>query len=406
MRGGRGERGATSASRLLFASCALTCLCSVGGAFASSPEEWTAQARARIAASRLDDALQSLDSALASDFRNFDARVLRAKVLSWQGRRAEAGTELQSLLKERPNDPGAGLAMAYLRYYQGDLPGAEQDFGRLLAADSGNRDAREGLERVRKARAASAPRPWRLDADYEHSSFARRPQPAWHQEALQLSRALPDGKTSVYGRVEHYRQFEMSDVAFEAGVVRALHPRANASLAAGWTSAPDFRPEWSLAADADFLALTRPAANAVSPPVPAVPAVRLFAGFRCDAYESVKVFGFDPGVRLEWNDPWALEVKASRVQEEGGDPLWGGFVRFEGPLGLPSLGPVSGLRFSLGAADAPETVAAATVSTRSVFAGLGADVGSDWIVHAGYARDDREGSWVRHGVNVGVGYRF
>ncbi len=368
-------------------------------AFAATVGDWTERARAHVSESRLEDALASLDSALAMDPRDRDARVLRARILSWQGRHDAAERELLALLGERPGDPDAGLALAYLRYYQGDFARAEAGFGRLLAADSANSDAREGLERVLKAKAAPPPRPWRVDAGFEYSAFSRREQPDWNQQSLQVSRLLADGKTTVHGRLEAYRQFEMSDFALEAGVASAFHPRALASLAAGWTLAPDFRPEWRLRADGGFLALPKP-----SPAL--APATWMLLGARYDAFELVNVLGLHPGLRFEWRAPWAMTVRASRVREDGGDPLHGGSVRLDGSLGVTDVGPISGLRFWLGIADAPETVRAATVSTRTLFLGAGGGAGRDWLFTLGYARDDREDSWIRHALSAGVARRF
>jgi YaiO family outer membrane protein len=167
------------------------------------------------------------------------------------------------------------------------------------------------------------------------------------------------------------------------------------AFAAGWTLAPDFKPDWKVAADVEVLALRRA-------PASPVPALWLLTGLRYDVYETLEVGGIHPGVRFEWGEPWAFAARLNRVQEVGSGALYGWTARMDGPLPAPAG---YGLRFWAGAADAPETVRAATVSTRTVFGGLGAERGS-WLVNMGYARDDREGSWVRHALSAGAARKF
>jgi YaiO family outer membrane protein len=188
----------------------------------------------------------------------------------------------------------------------------------------------------------------------------------------------------------------MTDVAVEAGVAKALLPRLNGSFTAGWTLDPDFRPGWKVTAEAEILAMRRT-------PASALPAIWALTGLRYDVYETLEVGGIHPGLRLEWDEPWTFAARLNRVQEIGASALYGWTVRVDGPLPAPQR---YGLRFWVGAADAPETVRAATVSTRSVFAGVGVDVGSDWIFSMVYVRDDREDSWIRHAVNAAVARRF
>ncbi|HEX2612659.1 MAG TPA: YaiO family outer membrane beta-barrel protein [Fibrobacteria bacterium] len=386
-----------------------TALCAVlvASAFAASPAEWTAKARGQADAARYDDALASIDSALARDTAFIEAEVLRARIHSWQGNFASADEKLDALRARDPQNADILLAQASSRYYQGRLGESAAIFREVLAAHPGSAEAQDGLARVQRAQAAldgkteaaSGSRPWRVDAGMEYSTFSRRPQPDWNQQAIQVSRRLEAGKTTVYGRVERYHQFEMNDLAFAAGVAQALHPRANAQVEAGWTLTPDFKPVWRLAADAEFLAMHSSSSKLM-------PGAWLLAGLRYDAYKDVNIVGIHPGVRLEWKKPWALTLKASHVKEEGEGPLWGGSVRVDAPLGLPAVGALSGQRLWLGFADAPETVAAATVSTRTIFAGIGADVGRAWLFNAGYTRDDREDSWVRHAVGADIARRF
>ena len=64
------------------------------------------------------------------------------------------------------------------------------------------------------------------------------------------------------------------------------------------------------------------------------------------------------------------------------------------------------LRAFAGFADAPETVAAVTIVTRSVFTGMAWDITPNTTLRTGYSRDDREDVYVRQGLNVTLSQRF
>jgi YaiO family outer membrane protein len=202
----------------------------------------------------------------------------------------------------------------------------------------------------------------------------------------------------VHGRAEFYRRYALSDLYAEAGLARAFSPRLNASVAVGWTPDADFRPDWRLTAEAEFLAL--PGDGSM------FPATWLLATSHYDVYQALEAWGLNPGLRLDW-DPWAFTAHVNRVQEVGQEGLYGMTARLDGPLPVfPRHDP----RFWLGYADVPETVALGglleTVSTRTLFGGIGVAFAGDWMVLAGYARDDRENSYIRHVYNAGVSRKF
>lgn len=363
---------------------------------------WVEQARERVAGGDHADALVAIDSALAQDPGHYGARLMRARLLSWQGRHAEADTLLAELLRERPGDMEAGLVRAYLRYYEGRLPEAAADFEALLLSSPGDGDAAEGLSRVRAAQRAqvSASTRWRVDAGLEYSDFSRVPQAAWHQQFVQVARRLEDGVTTVHLRLENHQRFGMDDFSVEAGVARAWSPRLFGVAAAGWTFAPDFRPEWRVSADAEFLAL----------PAPGGVSAWLLGTARYDAYVDTEVLGLLPGVRLE-RGAWAGTARLAHSIGFGGTGgngvLTGWSARLDGPVYSRGMAPV---RFFAGLADAPETVArgplVTTVTTATVFGGLSVELPRGWQLSLACARDDREDSYIRYGYGFSVARRY
>lgn len=369
--------------------------------FAREAGAWLEQARERAAGGDHAGAHAAVDSALALDPGHYGARLQRARLLSWQGRHGAAESLLMELLLERPGDVEAGLALAYLRYYEGRLAESEARFEEVLRASPGDGDAAEGLARVRAALRAQAlpPRRWRVDAGLEYSAFSRVPQSAWHQQFVQVARLLEDDATTMHVRFENYRRFGLDDIAVEAGASHVFFPRLHGTVAAGWTFAPDFRPEWRVAADAEFLAL--PAR------VPGGPAAWLLGAARYDAYAETEVLGLHPGARLE-QGAWAGTARlAQSVDLGGGRTSVGWSARLDGPVREQGRVPV---RFFAGLADAPETVArgplVVTVTTTTVFGGLLLEFPRGWQLSAAYARDDREDSHIRHGYSFSVARRY
>jgi YaiO family outer membrane protein len=387
--------------------CAGIFFTSAGAEDSKRAVEWIEIARLEASEGHYPEALAAIDSILIRTPDAFDARLLRARIYAWKGAYAPAEQALAELLAERPTDADARLALASLHFYQGHLDQAGSGFQALLDENPNNQDARDGLNNVKRARAAarSALRPrWRVDAGGEYSVFARRPQPEWNQQYAQLSHRLEDGKTTVHGRMERYSQFDRTDFTVEAGVYRELLPRLRGSFAGGWALDADFRPDWRLAAEAEWLAFPRAGTGGV-------PGVWALAGGRYDVYAAAEFLGLQPGLRFEWGAPWSLTTKVSHVMEVGGEAVTGWSVRADGSTGSPRLGPArENARLWIGLADAPETLASGatvtTVSTVTVFLGTAVDFDGGWTFNVGYARDDRENSWIRHVYNAGITRNF
>lgn len=348
-----------------------------------------AAARRDAGEARFSDALLHLDTLLAAEPGHFEARLFRARIHSWQGRYGTAHRELAALAAERPGDAEVGLAQAYLLYYQTRIEEAWIAFRTLVAAHPGNGDAREGLERVRRARAVPE-RPWRLDAGGEYSVFTGREQPAWSQAFLQAGRTVNRAGTMPYARFEYWRQFEQNDAALEAGVAHRFSDKFHAVLSAAWNPDADFKPEWRLAGDAGL--------RLYGPTGPGWGAW-LLAGAWYDVYAATDIVRVSPGLRVERGPFWAVTGRLARVDESGQEALYGWSGRLDGPL-------PGGLRFYGGYGDAPETVAARTVATRTVFAGTYLPWGSSRTLTFGYTRDDRENTYIRHAFNASVSQRL
>ena len=359
----------------------------IGAAPVTPVEANLESARLEIAASRFPSALLQLDTVLAAQPAHFEARLMRARIHSWQGKYAEASAELADLHREAPANIDVRLARASLLHYQGRSAEAVKAYRRILQANPENPEALEGLANAERAAAAVTPR-WRADAGVEHSFFTRRPQPAWNQGFVQIGKFVT-GPTFVYARAEVYRQFENTDAALEAGLSHRFSDRLYAAAAAGFAPDADFKPEWRVYGDAGFRFYDSP--NDLR----AWTVLSLWY----DAYALTEVLRTSPGLRLEWGPAWAVTLRVNRVDEQGNDAVYGWSTRLDGPLPAGAL-------FHAGYADTPETVAAATVATRTVFAGVLFPCTKSVNLDLGYTRDDRENAYIRHAFNAAVTQRF
>lgn len=394
------------------------CACAVFTVMCAQADQraatWTDLARHEAYSGRHAAALAATDSALAIAPDDFETRVLRARVLSWEGRFQEADALLSALGREHPDNPEVMLVTASLRYYQGRHDEAADAYRAVLRLVPDHGDAREGLflaERARDAAAEAAPKRWRVDAGGDYSTFTHRALSDWNQQYVQVSHRLVAADDRVlltaYAKAERHERYELVDWSFETGVYRDFSARLRTSMAGAWTPDAVFRPRWKLTAEGEWLGFSPEGASRPS----LTPSLWLLAGARYEAYNDASFIGLNPGARLMWWSGWAFTGSLSRVMERGAGATTGWALRADGVTRSPRLGPVrENARFWLGVADAPETQVIAgateTVSTRTVFGGLGFDLTGAWSAMLGYARDDRENSWVRHAFNLGVAHAF
>jgi len=366
------------------------CICP-GAATATSPtaDQLLAQSQTLAVNKQFDEALQSLKQAAALEPENMDVKLAVANVHSWQGRYDEAQKELNALLAANPDNTDIQSAAAYLDYYQGHNDAAQAKFVRMLATHPDNADATEGLRLAQQAQKAAAGFSWQFDTGYEHSSFARRPQPDWSNEFVQITRHFDQGTTSVHGRFEHYDEFQTTDTYYEFGADHRFAPYLDGYIYGGHTVDASFRPDWREGGGGDLRLNT---------PEQSVPAAWLTLDLKQDDYAHVSVATIDPGARIEFAE-WALNPNLVMVHQWGLPSIFGWNARLDGPL-------LNDLRFYTGYSNAPETENAVTVYTASFYGGFSYGIDDAHAVSLGYTHDDRQNAYIRHVVDVSLTCRF
>lgn len=386
---------------------ALVFLSSATLAWAMPASEAIDQSRTLSAEHRYEEALVLLENALAEHPGDGEIQLAIIRVLSWQGNYDAAETRILALDKKYEGNADLLLLRANLAAYRRDHAQAVALYREVLAKAPDYEDAKAGLERALNALASDTQiftsqiseieepvgEPafaWQVDSGFELSEFSRVDQTGWNQEFLQLTRFLDKRKTAIHGKITRYDQFSSTDVEYEAGIDHAVSENLSLYASATIGIDADFRPEYWLTGGG---ALKITGANGKI-----MPAWLTLDG-RHDTYEDTSILTAKLGLRLEPVEGWSIAARVIALDPEDSRRLYGKDFRLDGRV-------TDTFHFYAGYADVPETVAAVTVDTQTWFGGITLDLTPEATLRIGYARDDRENSYVRQVVNASVSYRF
>jgi YaiO family outer membrane protein len=370
---------------------------------------------------RLDESLVEYDAVLSTAPEARDARLGRARVLGWLGRHAESLAALEAIHEDQPDDPEALVLHARVlgwtqRYAEAeararralvlapDFVEAQIVLGDVLAwsqqreeAELAYRealrlapDSREAQEGLRRLETATQLRRARVDFGLRFDSLDGN-RGDWWREALQLAfRAHP--RTSLFAGVTHYRRYDEHDAQGNLGVALA---------------APG---GWWLGADATL----GPKAKVVARYAFGFELARrlheramLQLRYRHSWYvDDVETDTFVPGVELRPIESLVLAARYHFTHVSGGHLGHAGSLRAElFPEDRWSAYAVLGYGSE---AFAPSTVQSARTHARTISAAAGLvwRPGESLGLRLGYAFQDLEGTYQRHGIESGVQVEF
>jgi YaiO family outer membrane protein len=376
-------------------------------AFAMPVEEALEQSRTLSAERKYEEALALLENAQAEHPNDEELQFAIIRVLSWQGNYDAAEKKIQELDKKHAANADLLLLRASLAAYRKDYVQAEALYREILAKTPDYEDAKTGLERTLNAQISnvqtsqaqiskaqiSADDPifdWQADFGFEFSEFSRVDQTNWNQELLQLTRFLDSRKTAIHGKITRYDQFGATDVEYEAGIDHAFSDKLNLYASGTISMNADFRPEYFVAGGG---ALKITGMNDKFLPA------WLTLDSRYDNYEDTRILTAKLGLRIEPLEGWSIAGRVIALDQEDAKRLYGKDFRVDGTI-------TDTLRFYAGYADVPETVAAVTVDTQTLFGGITMDLTPETTLRIGYARDNRENSYIRQVINASISYRF
>ena len=332
-----------------------------------------------------------LSKAEESDPDNTEIKLAKARVYDWSGEHEKAENILSEYLEKYPDDVDAQFQLGALRFHQGQLQEAEGMLTKIVDKYPEYTEVQTTLKNVRRAITSGKEYLWQVDVGYEYSNFSRRKQPSWNQEFLQFTHFLNDKTTAIHGTFRRYYQFTNTDSEIEIGIDHRFSPRIYGHLTGDISPDTDFRPNWFVTGGGGFR---------LDDPKWHWPLVAWFTlDTRYDRYPTLNVYNINPGLRLEPFDNWAVAWRSISVHQQDTKTVYGWNLRLDGQI-------ITGWRFYIGWADAPETVVGITVDTETYFSGLTIDLTPQHVLRLGYVHDNRENSYIREVYNASFSYRF
>ena len=335
---------------------------------------------------KFDQALALLSQQDVSLKSGYDHRFLKSRILSWAGQYEAARTELNTLMREYPNDADLLLVMGNLEYYQGNLNAAEKQYQSVLAIAPDYQDARNGLETIRKARTASKGTGlWRIDGNLGLADFNGGDIPSWDEQFLRAE--YSPGDLAYHGSVQRYRRFDQTDIELKSGISDAVRGGWDWGLEAGVTPNSTFRPKLSLGGRVGR-------------------AIKIENGtvfypnltYRYDDYTANNIQTIQPGLITYLENGIVLTGRLITTLQDNEDDQLGWLVEGRMPV-------TDDLEVRAGYANAPEAINGLAIDTQSFFGGLTYKAQDNLDIHLNLASDDRENSFVRNSANVGFTYR-
>ncbi len=352
-----------------------------------TPEQAVSEAMNFAGNQDFDSALQLLALQSAETQSTYDVRFTRARILSWDKQYDEAAREFDRLMLDYPGNPDIQNAYGYLEYYRGNYDRADNLFNKVLAAYPGYEDARTGLKRTQDARDEFRRNNhrWRLDVNGGTSSFDNG-QADWNYQSARAERQLDD--VAVHGGVTRYERFGMTDVELIGGVRSNTDSAWDWQLEAGFTPSSDFRPETG--AKARLGRTIETAGDTV---------IHASLGYHIDDYKTTgTVQQLTPQLTAYLDNDIVLNGRLIHVMQDGiSDTGW--MVSGSAPV-------ADRLSLRAGYANAPETVNGITIDTESIFGGVTYSVTNSLDLHATYTLDDRENTYKRDALNVGITQKY
>jgi YaiO family outer membrane protein len=326
-------------------------------------------------------ALADLQTLLANQPDDVDARLQLGFALRAAGRTAEAEAAFREVLRRAPDYKDARVALAGLLWAKGDVAGAKATLGPELISAPGDAETRALVEKL----AGPKPAPlWRVDETLLYSQLSRN-LPDWWEDDLSLSRKV-DAQSAVTATVQTLSRFDTGETYVE-GAYDHGWSGGEASLAVGGSLDPTFRPKIAVRGDA----LLNPWAH--SPWTVALDAS--FARYVAGDVETVTA-GLD---RLFDGDRGKLSARFIGTHDETG-------------ANLPGFSTGASWRFtsrfdaSASYVDAAETDTGHTVRVRAVGIAGNYILTDSAILHASVTNEARENSYDRVEFALGATAKF
>jgi YaiO family outer membrane protein len=236
---------------------------------------------------------------------------------------------------------------------------------------------------------------WNVSTGYEQSDFSRKVQPNWYTTFLQIENWV-NPKTLLHIRAENKERYNEHGEYYEFGIAHIFADYFNGQFSAGGTSNNSpFIPQWKLKTRANLRVIHGH---------DKLGDTWLTGYVEHNRYENSIGTTIKPGIRYEITDNLQIHGQSVNVMDEEGNHLSG----WEAKLGWQT--PFPKLRLFGGVSDTPEGQSTnqgmIEVDTHGYFGGFSYQIVPRATIHASYARDDRENSFIREIVSVALSVKF
>ncbi len=358
-------------------------------ASAQSPESISRKALDLAGNQKFEQALSLLDAQSQENRSTYDVQFARARILSWADQHEAAANAYKDLMNAYPGNPDVENGYGYLEYYRGNYDQADIFFNNIIANHPNYDDARTGLERTQAAREAAKRNrghQWRVDGNVGISSFSNGQQD-WNDQSLRVE-YIP-GKIAVSGKVVRYERFGLNDIQLTAGVRSNNDSNWDWEIGGGFTPSADFRPDVSALGRIGHKFKLQGGTT-----------LHGSVGYQIDDYDSTgSISTLTPQIMAYLENGAVLTGRLIHSMKDGQSDQTGFLTSASIPI-------VDRLSAQIGYANAPETVNGIVIDTESVFGGLTYQLTDTTDIHATYARDDRENTYIRDGFNVGLTQKY
>lgn len=376
-------------------------------------------------AGRTARATRNLSRAAELDPDNSDIQVQLGSALLAQRRFTDARNAFRKALRLTPDYHDARAGLARVALARGAFTEADRELKELFARSPNNAEGRAVRTQLAQARAAAAPRAdasrprqaeaanageqpptpaipnerprWRFDLGGSHSHLTQGNDP-WHEGITRLAYRFDTG-TTLSGGIEVSRRFGRIDTLFDARIDQQWSEIYTSSLRLGGTPAADFRPR--------FLAETGGTIRLSNSTGLIGTTLAVFDGGFAD-YVDANVGSVSPGIQQYFfnNRIWLTARFIGTLSETslvGGqtvtERLGGYSVRADAQV-------LDRLSLFIGYANAPDTSEGRVFKAQTLFGGAELALDDSVSLRISAAQEDRENSYDRTSVNLGVAVRF
>ncbi len=357
-------------------------------AHATSPEIISRQALDLAGTQNFSEALRLIDTQKPEIRDSYDVRFTKARILSWADKHKKSERVFEELMRDYPGNPDIQSGYGYLEYYRGNYDLADMHFRNILQKYPDYTDATKGLELTQKARRSQRGYEWRIDVNAGVNSFDTDLS-NWNHQSVRAEYNPNDMSVAFNAGATRYERFDATDIQFMAGARSSHKGPWNWEIGGGFTPDSDFRPKTT--------ALVR---GGYSHKLEGGHTLHTSIGYQMDDYKNANtIHTLTPEVTAYLTNEVTLTGRLIHVMQDSEDDQTGWLLSGEVPI-------TDRLYGRLGYAMAPEAVNGVAIDTESIFGGLRYQLSEQTDMHLTLSRDDRENSYVRDGVNVGLTQRY